>query len=102
MRELRNEYKVFEAKQRLSKAFDAFICDRKLLHNKFDYLSRFLGKTFWIDEKRVPIPIDLTSSTLREDLQSKLNQTTLYMSGKGDTSIVTIGISDEFVKNLIF
>ena len=101
MREMRNEYKVIEAKQKLSKAFDVFICDRKLLNNKFNYLNQFLGKTFWISEKKVPIPVDLTSSTLKEDLQSKLNQTSLYLSGKGDTNIVNIGIDREFVDNLI-
>lgn len=92
MRELRNEYKVYEAKQKLCNAFDLFLCDKKLLQNKFDYLSRFLGKTFWLDSKKVPIPLDLTDSELKSQLESKLNQTFLYLSGKGDTCVVNIGI----------
>jgi len=92
MRELRNEYKVYEAKQKLCNAFNLFLCDKKLMHNKFDYLSLFLGKTFWIDGKKVPIPIDLTDTNLKSQLQLKLNQTQLYLSGKGNTSVVNIGI----------
>ncbi len=92
MRELRNEYKVFEAKQKLCNAFDVFLCDRKLMHNKFDYLPLFLGKTFWLDSKKVPIPIDLDDNNLKSQLELKLNQTFLYLSGKGNTSTVNIGI----------
>ena len=91
MRELRNEYKIFEAKQKLSKAFDVFLVDRSIMHNKFDYLPRFLGKTFWIDDKKVPNPIDLTKDDLKQEIENKLNQTPLYVSGKGDTSLLTIG-----------
>lgn len=91
MRELRNEYKVKEAKQKLSRAFDVFLVDRSIMRNKFDYLPRFLGKTFWIDDKKVPNPIDLTKEDLKQELTQKLDQTPLYVSGKGDSSQLTIG-----------
>ncbi|CAG2162912.1 unnamed protein product, partial [Oppiella nova] len=95
MRELRNEYKLYEAKERLSKAYHVFLCESQLLRNKFDYLPTFLGKSFWITNRKVPLPVDTASPSLKQDLESRLNQTQLYLSGNGDSSAVTIGICQE-------
>ncbi|XP_054163222.1 uncharacterized protein LOC128961043 [Oppia nitens] len=104
-RELSTEYTIPEAKQRLCRGFDTFLCDRKLMQNKFDFLPQFLGKTFWIDYKKVPLPVDLKSTTLRADLEAKLNQTHLYVTGFGDTHCITIGLvnqsTDQLLANLV-
>src|SRR5699024_9212891 len=84
MRQLRNEFRPPALRQKLSTEYGVFLCDRKLFRNKHTFLSRFLGKAFWVDHKKVPLMLDLSvdPSTLRAQIEEKLNQTSLYVSGK--------------------
>lgn len=91
MRQLRNEFQAPALRKKLSAQYDAFLCDKNLLRNKFSVLSRFLGKAFWIDNKKIPILVSLEEANLKQQLETKLNQASLYVSGKGATLSVCVG-----------
>lgn len=100
MRQLVNEFRLPALRKKLSSQYNTFLCDRKLLRNKYSYLSRFLGKAFWIDNKKVPIMINLEETDLKSHINEKLNQTSLYVSGKGSTLTICIGSLKQETKNL--
>lgn len=102
-RQLRNEFRPAPLRQKLAQNFSAFLCDRKLLRNRYDFLSRFLGKAFWIDSKKVPIAIDLMvpAAKLRSNIESALNQTQIYTSGKGATVMTTVGSLGQKTERLV-
>lgn len=103
MRQLRNEFRPHALRQKLSSEFSVFLCDHKLLRNKYSFLSRFLGKAFWVDQKKVPLMIDfsLEPAELRRQIEDKLNQTNLYVSGKGSSLFVTVGSLEQKPKELL-
>ena len=99
MRELLTEYREYEAKSKLSKAYDVFLVDKKLMANKFSGLKKFLGTHFWKTHKKIPFPVDLSlrGQELENALTVTLASTALYVTGQGSTCSVTIG----FVKSAI-
>lgn len=103
MRQLRNEFRPPALRQKLSSEFNIFLCDRKLLQNKYSFLSRFLGKAFWVDHKKVPLMIDFSveRTDLRRQIEEKLNQTNLYVSGKGSSLSVCVGSLEQKPKDLL-
>lgn len=102
-RQLRNEFRNVTLKSKLGAEYGAFLCDRRLLRNKYDFLSRFLGKAFWIEQKKVPIAVDLQlpASELRGAIESALNQTQIYISGKGASLSVIVGSLEQDGKHLL-
>lgn len=95
MRQLKFEFQTPAQKKKLSKEYEAFVCDKRLLMNKYSKLSLTLGKQFWIDSKKVPVTVDVKADNLKELLEAKLNQTHLYMSGKGSTLSMTVGLIEQ-------
>ncbi|KAH7636863.1 wd domain containing protein [Dermatophagoides farinae] len=91
MRQLLTEFHPPALRKRLSNVYNVFLCDQKLLRNKHSFLSRFLGKAFWIDNKKVPILLNFNDKNLKDQIENKLNQTSLYVSGKGSTQTIRIG-----------
>lgn len=91
LRELYTEYKIPVAKNKLASSFDIFFVERKIMRTKFGYFSRFLGKSFWND-RNIPIPIDLDNDNLAEDLENKLDEIGLYVTGRGSSVTSTFGI----------
>lgn len=100
MRQLINEFRLPALRKKLSSQYNVFLCDRKLLRNKYSFLSRFLGKAFWIDNKKVPIMINLEETDLKSQINKKLNQTSLYVSGKGSTLTICFGYLKQETNNL--
>ena len=101
MRQLRNEFRPSPLRKKLSSEYNAFLCDKKLLRNKFTFLNRFLGKQFWIDNKKVPYMVDLDDDNLKQQIEQKLNQTSIYVSGKGPSISVCIGSLVQNNENLV-
>ncbi|UXI20598.1 hypothetical protein NH340_JMT06541 [Sarcoptes scabiei] len=105
MRQLTTEFKLPALKRKLSSEYNVFLCDKKLISNKHSFLSRFLGKAFWVDNKKVPFLIDLKKDNFKEYLNEKLDQTTIYVSGKGSTISICVGSlrqdTTKLVKNLV-
>lgn len=108
MRELLTEFKEREAKGKLAAAYNVFLADKRLMANKFSGLQTFLGKQFWSVQKRVPIPIDLSQdgTSLKEEVIRALASTSLYVTGRGSSETIEIGLmsqtEEELAANLIF
>lgn len=97
MRELLTNYMEPEAKGKLVSAYDIFLADKRLMKSKYSGLKTFLGNKFWIKEKKVPNVVDLKKEggELREEIIRALDQTDLYISGRGQEESVCIGVSSQ-------
>lgn len=108
MRQLMTEFKEHEAKNKLAAAYDVFLADRKLMRSKFSTLKNFLGSAFWLRNKKVPSIVDISSdeSKVKESVESALDSTCLFVSGRGTSESVVIGLhgqsSQSLAYNLIF
>lgn len=108
MRELLTEFSEREAKSRLAASYKVFLADRRLVANKFSGLKRFLGKQFWSDHKRIPAPVDLKpdGAALKQEVIKALDCTELYVTGRGSSETVEIGLLSqseaELAYNLMF
>lgn len=103
MRELITEFKENEAKNKLAKSYDIFLADRSLMNNKFKFLNTFLGKHFWIKEKKMPVPLRLKGSdndSLKNDIMNALSETSLYISGKGSSISVQFGVIKQCINDI--
>ena len=60
LRELKVEYKQFEAKIQLSNKFDLFLADDRIIR----MVPHFLGKSFY-KKKKIPLQINLKAKDLK-------------------------------------
>jgi len=86
LRELKVEYKQFEAKIQLSNKFDLFLADDRIIR----LLPKFLGKPFY-SRKKLPLQINLQAKDLSKEMVRCLNTTQLPMTHTGSCSMVTVG-----------
>merc|ERR1719330_1851488 len=85
-KELKVEYKQFEAKIQLSNKFDLFLADDRIIR----LLPKFLGKPFY-SRKKLPLQINLQAKDLSKEMARCLNTTQLPMTHTGSCSMVTVG-----------
>jgi len=88
LRELKVEYKQFEAKTQLCHRFDLFLADARIIR----LLPQFLGKPFY-KRKKLPIQIDLNSKDLKAEVDKALMTSTLPLKHTGSCSSVSVGYS---------
>ena len=86
LRELKVEYKQFEAKIQLSNKFDLFLADDRIIR----LLPKFLGKPFY-SRKKLPLQINLQAKDLSKEMERCLNTTQLPLTHTGSCSMVTVG-----------
>jgi len=86
LRELKVEYKQYEAKTSLCQKFDVFLVDDRILR----LVPMFLGKAFY-RRKRIPTPVNLKSSDLKKEVSRAINTVTLPLNHHGTCSMVQIG-----------
>jgi len=86
LRELKVEYKQYEAKTSLCQKFDIFLVDDRILR----LVPMFLGKAFY-RRKRIPTPVNLRSSDLKKEIARAINTVTLPLNHHGTCSMVQIG-----------
>ena len=86
LRELKVEYKQFEAKIQLSNKFDLFLADDRIIR----LLPQFLGKPFY-SRKRLPLQINLQANDLAKEMNRCLHTTQLPLTHTGSCSMVTVG-----------
>ena len=72
---LRLKYKPYESKRILCGSYDLFLADERVL----PILPKLLGKTFF-DKKRHPIPVNLTKTNLKRELERTIQSTFLHLS----------------------
>jgi len=88
LRELKVEYKEYEAKIKLSNRFDKFLADDRIIR----FLPQFLGKHFY-KKKKLPIQVNLSVKDLKSEFEKCLNTTILPLKNTGSCSQVIVGHS---------
>merc|ERR1712223_1459503 len=86
LRELKVEYKQYEAKNSLCQKFDIFLVDDRILR----LVSMFLGKSFY-RRKRILIPVNLRANDLKKEIARAIKTVTLPLNHHGTCSMVQIG-----------
>jgi len=86
LRELKVEYKQYEAKNSLCQKFDIFLVDDRILR----LVPMFLGKSFY-RRKRIPIPVNLRANDLKKEIAKAIKTVTLPLNHHGTCSMVQIG-----------
>jgi len=88
LRELKVEYKQYEAKTQLCHRFDQFLADDRIIR----LLPQFLGKPFY-KRKKLPVQVNLLAKDLPAEFGKCLNTTVLPLKNTGSCSMVVVGIT---------
>jgi len=88
LRELKVEYKTFEAKTSLCHLYDHFLADARIIR----LLPQFLGKACY-KRKKFPIQVNLTAKDLVSELARGINTVSLSLKHCGSSSAVTVGLT---------
>jgi len=96
LRELKVEYKQYEAKTQLCHMFDQFLADDRIIR----LLPPFLGKPFY-KRKKLPMQVNLSAKDLPAEFAKCLNTTQLPLKNMGSCSTVVVGISTLTSEQLI-
>ncbi|KEP65919.1 UNVERIFIED_CONTAM: hypothetical protein HHA_314750 [Hammondia hammondi] len=85
LEKLKKKFPTFKDKRMLCASYDFFLCDRKIA----DKLTPVLGKTF-IQAKKLPLPVKLSSTNVRTALEEALHSTCFFLP-RGPCVAVKIG-----------
>lgn len=96
LRELKVEYKQFEAKTQLCHRFDKFLADDRIIR----FLPQFLGKAFY-KRKKIPVQVNLMAKDLKAEFSKCLNTTILPLKNTGSCSTVVFGLTSHSSTQLI-
>jgi len=94
LRQLKREYKTYEAKRKLCSAYDLFACDDRVLPQ----IERNLGKSFYA-AKKLPFAIRL-SRNVPKQLESILNSTQATITASTTRCSIVCGRIDERVDEI--
>lgn len=86
LKQLRMEYKEFEAKRNLANRFQVVLGQDCIM----ELLPKLLGKHFYARNK-LPIAVNLNSKHLKGVIENAVNQTLLHFNMKGNCSQVKVG-----------
>jgi ribosome biogenesis protein UTP30 len=86
LRELKVEYKPYEAKTALCHRHEIFLADERIVR----LLPKFLGKPFY-KRKRFPMPVDLTAKDLSKEVDKVIRTVMLPLSHNGTCSMLRVG-----------
>merc|ERR1711934_301267 len=96
---LRDRYKQYEDKRKLSNSYDLFLADDAI----YPLLPRLLGKAF-LGAKRQPIPVSFKTKERLAKVVQNARDSTCYFPGWGSCSNVKVGKTDftqnELVENI--
>lgn len=96
LRELKVEYKQYEAKTQLCHRFDTFLADDRIIR----LLPQFLGKAFY-KRKKLPVQVNLLAKDLPAEFAKCLNTTLLPLKNTGSCSTVVVGLSTHTASQLV-
>jgi ribosome biogenesis protein UTP30 len=85
-RELKVEYKTFEAKTALCHLYEHFLVDQRIIR----LVPKFLGKPFY-KRRKFPVGVDLTSRDLPAEVQRAVGTACLALTHQGTSSTLTVG-----------
>ncbi|RWS30438.1 Ribosomal protein L1p/L10e-like protein [Leptotrombidium deliense] len=103
MRELITEYKEYEAKAKLCRAYDVFLAEHTLMNNKNKTLRSFLGYKFYVEKKKMPISVrigKLEGEELKNEIRNALTKTHLVITGLGHLCSLKVGLMSQPVNEL--
>lgn len=86
LRQLKVEYKEYEAKRSLANRVDVVLCDASVIR----LVPTFLGKHFYSKNKH-PVQVDLKVKEVSKEIQRALSQGQLHLSSQGNTSNIKVG-----------
>ncbi|MPC14882.1 Ribosomal L1 domain-containing protein 1 [Portunus trituberculatus] len=86
LRQLKLEYREFEAKRLLANRTDMLLCDDTIMR----FIPKFLTKYFYV-KKRLPVQVNLKAIDLQKEIQRALSVSKLFFSMKGNSSLMKIG-----------
>eukprot|EP00092_Neocalanus_flemingeri_P011912 GFUD01012844.1.p1 GENE.GFUD01012844.1~~GFUD01012844.1.p1 ORF type:complete len:551 (-),score=232.75 GFUD01012844.1:91-1743(-) len=96
LRELKVEYKQYEAKTQLCHRFDQFLADDRIIR----MLPQFLGKAFY-KRKKLPVQVNLLAKDLPAEFAKVLNTTQLPLKNTGSCSTVVVGLTSLTTSQLV-
>ena len=86
LRELKVEYKSYEAKTALCHSHEAFLVDERILR----LVPKFLGKPFY-KRKKFPMAVNMTAGDLKKQFEKVMHTVTLPLSHHGTCATVRVG-----------
>jgi len=86
LRQLKVEYKEYEAKRNLANRVDIVLCDASVIR----LVPMFLGKHFYSKNKH-PVQVDLKVKDVSKEIKRALSQGQLHLSSNGNTSNIKVG-----------
>lgn len=100
LRQLKVEYKEFEAKRLLANRTNVLLCDDTVMR----FIPKFLTKHFYT-KKKVPVQVNLKAKDLQQTILRALSVSKLFLSMKGNSSVMKIGrmgqTDDEIQQNVL-
>ncbi|XP_031254245.1 LOW QUALITY PROTEIN: ribosomal L1 domain-containing protein 1-like [Pistacia vera] len=97
---LKTDYRPFEAKRKLCDSYDMFFADKRVV----TLLSKLLGKHFFQEEKKIPVPVDLKHKNWKEQIEKVCGSALLYLR-TGTCSVLKVGKvsmdAKEIVENIM-
>lgn len=100
-KELATEFNTFQKIDRLSKTYDLFLGDKRLMCNKMNALPRRLGRRFWVREKKVPLIVKLEAPDLNQRFKRALSSEQLYVVGNSSTVRIQLGDINQKAKEIV-
>jgi len=95
LRQLKREFKTYEAKRKLSTAYDMFLCDERVL----PLVSRNLGKSFH-KHKALPYPISITASNIRNQIKQSMCQARCILKDSSTRCSMVVGRIEQSTEQL--
>jgi len=95
LRQLRVEYKPFEARGKLSKLYDVVLVDKRVLK----FVPRYLGKSFY-QSGRFPVSLDLHAKDLPSEFDRALSTSLMSITNKGSSYQIQVGLSNQSEKDI--
>lgn len=96
LRQLKAEFKEYEAKRHLANRTDVVLCDDTIVRR----IPIFLGKHFY-GKRKFPIPVNLKAKNLLSEIERCLRIQILYLPMKGNSGIMKIGRLSQSNKMII-
>ncbi|XP_042209316.1 ribosomal L1 domain-containing protein 1-like isoform X2 [Homarus americanus] len=86
LRQLKVEFKEFEAKRLLSNRVDVILCDDSVMR----FVPKFLGKHFY-KRKRTPVQVNLKADDLKKEITRALSVSQIKFTFRGNCAQMKVG-----------
>ncbi|XP_057367298.1 ribosomal L1 domain-containing protein CG13096-like [Daphnia carinata] len=96
LRQLRVEFKPYEARGKFAKRFDAMFVDKRIAK----FVPRYLGKSFY-QAGKLPVSVDLEADDLLTEINQALSISMMSMSNNGTSTQMQIGLSNQTEKEIV-